>query len=97
MTRDSRSSKGKERRPVEFTIDLGLCMFCWLCVESCPFDALTMTTDYEQGEDDLRKLIRTLDDLTERGKDIPEVLRVQTAPTASVEAADEPQAGEPGE
>ncbi len=24
----------------EFTIDFGLCMFCGICVEVCPFDAL---------------------------------------------------------
>ena len=69
--------KGKERKPVEFTIDVGLCMFCWLCVEACPFDALTMTTDYEQAEYDPRKLIRTIDDLRERGKEYEDVLRVE--------------------
>lgn len=25
----------------EFTIDWGLCMYCGMCIESCPFDALS--------------------------------------------------------
>ncbi len=71
--------KGKERKPVEFHIDVGLCMFCWMCVEACPFDALTMTPDYEQATDDPRKLIRNLATLRERGLEYDDVLRVQTA------------------
>jgi len=73
--------KGKERKPVEFYIDVGLCMFCHLCVEACPFDALTMTPDYEQAQQDPRRLIRTIDDLRERGREFPDVLRVQTGTT----------------
>jgi len=38
------AGKGKERHPVEFVIDHNLCMYCNLCVESCPFDAITMWT-----------------------------------------------------
>ncbi len=72
--------KGKERKPTEFTVDVGLCQFCWLCVESCPFDAITMTPDYEQAVDDPRKLIRTISDLSERGKEYEHILRVETAP-----------------
>jgi formate hydrogenlyase subunit 6/NADH:ubiquinone oxidoreductase subunit I len=72
--------KGKERHPTEFYVDLGLCQFCWLCVESCPFDAITMTPDYEQAVDDPRKLIRTITDLSERGKEYEHILRVETAP-----------------
>lgn len=25
----------------EFAIDWGLCMYCGMCIESCPFDALS--------------------------------------------------------
>ncbi len=38
------AGKGKERHPVEFVIDHNLCMYCNLCVEVCPFDAITMWT-----------------------------------------------------
>ena len=33
----------------KFSIDTGRCMFCGLCVEACPYDALHMGTDFEKG------------------------------------------------
>jgi formate hydrogenlyase subunit 6/NADH:ubiquinone oxidoreductase subunit I len=38
------AGKGKERRAATFAIDHNLCMYCNLCVEVCPFDAITMWT-----------------------------------------------------
>ena len=32
----------KSRRPAEFELDLGSCLFCGLCVEACPEEALVM-------------------------------------------------------
>ncbi|MBI4216168.1 MAG: NADH-quinone oxidoreductase subunit I [Chloroflexi bacterium] len=31
----------------KFEIDIGLCIFCGLCVESCPYDAIFMGTQFE--------------------------------------------------
>ena len=31
----------------QFEIDLGLCMYCGICVENCPSDGLRHTGDYE--------------------------------------------------
>ncbi len=47
-----------------FTIDWGLCMYCGICVEVCPFDALRWTgdTDYSAAEvDDLRHGVERLE------------------------------------
>jgi formate hydrogenlyase subunit 6/NADH:ubiquinone oxidoreductase subunit I len=38
------AGKGKDRRAATFWIDHNLCMYCNLCVEVCPFDAITMWT-----------------------------------------------------
>ena len=38
------TGKGKQRYPEKFWIDHNLCMYCNLCVEVCPFDAITMWT-----------------------------------------------------
>jgi len=81
--------KGKDRKPVSFYIDLGLCMQCHLCVEACPFDALTMTPDYELADTDPRKLIRNLEALAERGDEYTEVQRVW-APSAAPAKEAEP-------
>ena len=33
-----------EKHPLSFDIDLGVCVFCGLCVEACPEDAIRMDT-----------------------------------------------------
>ncbi|MBA13566.1 MAG: 4Fe-4S dicluster domain-containing protein [SAR202 cluster bacterium] len=33
-----------------FDIDMGRCMYCGLCVEACPYDALHMGSGFEEGQ-----------------------------------------------
>jgi NADH-quinone oxidoreductase subunit I len=39
-----------------FAIDFGLCMYCGICVEACPFDALFWSPDYRYDEPALTEL-----------------------------------------
>ncbi len=39
-----------------FAIDYALCMYCGICVEVCPYDALFWSREYEYSEYDIREL-----------------------------------------
>ena len=43
-------------------------MFCGLCVEACPYDALHMGSGYEEGQYQRRDLLITIDQLREAPK-----------------------------
>ena len=51
-----------------FDIDQGRCMYCGLCVEACPYDALHMGTDFEAATYRREDLVITMDVLKEREK-----------------------------
>ena len=40
-----------------FAIDFSLCMYCGICVEACPFDALFWSPEFEYAEYDIRDLL----------------------------------------
>jgi NAD(P)H-quinone oxidoreductase subunit I len=47
----------------KFELDTGRCMFCGLCVESCPYDALAMGTGYERAQYRRGDLVFSKEDL----------------------------------
>ncbi|MCZ7532051.1 MAG: 4Fe-4S binding protein [Acidimicrobiia bacterium] len=47
-----------------FDIDYSLCMYCGICVEVCPFDALFWTPEYEYSEPKITNLLHNMDKLT---------------------------------
>jgi NADH-quinone oxidoreductase subunit I len=44
------SAEGGNYSIEAFDIDLGRCMYCGLCVEACPYDALHMGSGFERGQ-----------------------------------------------
>ena len=47
LSLESAVDEQKKRYPAKFSLELGKCMFCGLCVESCPTKALEMGKEYE--------------------------------------------------
>jgi len=48
-----------------FAIDFSLCMYCGICIEVCPFDALFWSPEFEYAEYDVRDLTHERDRLRE--------------------------------
>jgi NADH-quinone oxidoreductase subunit I len=66
-----------------FAIDFSLCMYCGICVEVCPFDALHWSPEFEYAELDIRDLLH------EKGR-LDEWMRTVPPPSALDEHSAEP-------
>jgi NADH-quinone oxidoreductase subunit I len=78
-----------------FAIDFSLCMYCGICIEVCPFDALFWSPQFEYAEVDIRDLLHEKDRL---GKWMPTVpapppLDEHAAEPAEIAAAQRPARG----
>lgn len=51
-----------------FDIDIGRCMYCGLCVEACPYDAIHMGSGFEKGTYDRAELVLDVDHLRDAPK-----------------------------
>ena len=70
-----RREGGKERNVNiidRFDIDYGLCMYCGICVEVCPFDAIFWSPEYEYSEFRIANLLHDKDKLGEWMETVPE-------------------------
>ncbi|MBR7829222.1 NADH-quinone oxidoreductase subunit I [Actinospica sp. MGRD01-02] len=94
-----------------FAIDFSLCMYCGICIEVCPFDALEWSPEFEYAEYDLRDLLHekerlgewvetipppvALDDAAEEPKEISLAQKAAAKKQAALDAAAQPAAPEP--
>ena len=77
-----------------FAIDYALCMYCGICVEVCPYDALFWSREFEYAEYDIRELTHEKERLSdwmatvlpppplEEGAEIPGRPVLQTTPVS---------------
>ncbi len=61
-------SPSGEKVLVDYTVDLTRCLFCGLCVEACPRDAIVLTDIYEFSKYVKGSLILHKEDLLEIGR-----------------------------
>jgi NADH-quinone oxidoreductase subunit I len=54
-----------------FAIDFSLCMYCGICVEVCPFNALFWSPEFEYAEFDIRDLTHERDRLRQWAASVP--------------------------
>ncbi|RJK93422.1 4Fe-4S binding protein [Vallicoccus soli] len=54
-----------------FAIDFSLCMYCGICIEVCPFEALFWSPEFEYSELDIRDLLHEKDRLAEWMRTVP--------------------------
>ncbi len=55
-----------------FDIDYSLCMYCGICVEVCPFEALFWTPEYEYSEPRIADLLHDKERLGEWMETVPD-------------------------
>ncbi|WP_327343998.1 NADH-quinone oxidoreductase subunit I [Streptomyces europaeiscabiei] len=67
-----------------FAIDFSLCMYCGICIEVCPFDALFWSPEFEYAETDIHELTHERDKLREWMWTVP-------SPPALDPSAEEPK------
>ena len=86
----ARSTKVLDR----FAIDYSLCMYCGICVEVCPFDALFWSPEYEYAEYDIHDMLHEKERLEEWTLAVPPPLMQEVGaqlPPAPKPAAPAPE------
>ena len=78
-----------------FAIDFSLCMYCGICVEVCPFDALFWSPEFEYAGHDIHDLLHEKDRLGEWVATVPNLppsVRLETPAPATEAASAVPEA-----
>jgi NADH-quinone oxidoreductase subunit I len=65
-----------------FDIDYALCMYCGICVEVCPFDALFWSPEYEYSETNIADLLHDKERLEDWIQTVPEALGLEAGAEA---------------
>jgi NADH-quinone oxidoreductase subunit I len=65
-----------------FDIDYALCMYCGICVEVCPFDALFWSPEFEYSEVHIADLLHDKDRLGEWMETVPQPLPLEVGAEA---------------
>lgn len=64
--------RDRQRNVVDrFAIDFSLCMYCGICIEVCPFDALFWSPEFEYASGDIRDLLHEKEQLGEWMRTVP--------------------------
>jgi NADH-quinone oxidoreductase subunit I len=67
------AARARQRNVLDrFAIDFSLCMYCGICIEVCPFDALFWSPEFEYAEYDIRNLLHEKDTLRDWMATVPE-------------------------
>ncbi|MFI7548474.1 NuoI/complex I 23 kDa subunit family protein [Micromonospora sediminimaris] len=66
------AARARQRNVLDrFDIDFSLCMYCGICIEVCPFDALYWSPEFEYAEYDIKDLLHDKDHLGEWMATVP--------------------------
>jgi NADH-quinone oxidoreductase subunit I len=66
------AARARQRNVLDrFDIDFSLCMYCGICIEVCPFDALHWTPEFEYASVDVLDLLHDKDRLGEWMRTVP--------------------------
>ena len=66
-----------------FAIDYSLCMYCGICIEVCPFDALFWSPEFEYAETELRNLTHEKDRLRDWMWTVPAPQPIDPGPSVT--------------
>jgi NADH-quinone oxidoreductase subunit I len=67
------ASRPRQRNVLDrFAIDFSLCMYCGICIEACPFDALFWSPEYDYASGDIRDLLHERNTLGDWMRTVPQ-------------------------